>query len=100
MMNTLAEIREIYGDQAFALAQFTNLDHMIKPKIVTIKSNLTVWCDSACIINGMKGHNFIHDKDVKQVTTQLSDYIQSSIPSMNKKDITALITKPKVKKRL
>lgn len=69
----LKELRNIYGNEPFALAyagkdQFDlNLttDNIILPKEVTIKEDLTVWRDGACIINGMKDVEFISSRNLK-----------------------------------
>ena len=65
---TLQELKNHYGNTPFAIAHVSTYSN-IKPKLVTIDENLIVWHDGACIINGMKENNFIHDTSVKSLVT-------------------------------
>lgn len=57
----LQELRNMYQDEEFIIGH--KGDTLIVPKKVKIKSDLTVWYDGGCIINGMKDKEFDHHKN-------------------------------------
>ena len=94
----LGKLREIFGDEKFAIAHIggnTNIntldwvlegkntlfdiDLIMLPKTVTIKEDLTVWSDGQCIINGMKtDHLFVAANDLKLCTDNVINSLTES----------------------
>lgn len=91
---TLQELKNFYGNTTFAIAHVSTYAP-IMPKMVTIDENLIVWHDGACIINGMKENNFIHDTSVKSL---LTDYIKAVEELDCPFDTKKLMKSPKTKK--
>lgn len=84
----LAEIRQQYQDKQFAMMYYdSNVEHdslvnihVIHPKEVTIRNDLTVWHEGSCIINGMQ------DKDkfmVADSLKELDEKIKNTSPEIN-----------------
>lgn len=84
----LADIRQQYQDHSFAMMYYdSNVEqgslvtaHVIHPKEVTIREDLTVWHEGSCIINGMQ------DKDkfvVADNLKELDEKIKTSLPEIN-----------------
>ena len=69
MIGTLQEIRNLYLNKSFILGYVGNT--IILPKDVTIKEDLTVWHDGACIINGMKDQSFYYGTYPKMVLEEM-----------------------------
>lgn len=70
MIGTLSDIRNLYSNESFILGYVCNT--IILPKEVTIKEDLTVWHDGACIINGMKDQSFYYGTYSKMVLEEMN----------------------------
>lgn len=95
----LYELKQLYGDSTFILGQY-NEEHKVTiiPKEVTIKEDLTVWHDGACIINGMRDKDFFHSKsDFKFVKSKIVESIDkdSSLSYDQSKHLKSFLMKKK-----
>ncbi len=66
----MQEIRNLYLNKSFILGYVGNT--IILPKDVTIKEDLTVWHDGACIINGMIDQSFYYGTYSKMVLEEMN----------------------------
>lgn len=104
----LAEIRDLYQDNKFALTYYDSngegsliTAHIIYPTMVTIKEDLSVWrvADGNCMINGMKDKDQFHvADDLNTLSEVLEESFMRDYPDSTKKEISWKMAKRKAKK--
>ena len=102
-MKPLFSLKCLYGTEKFVIACYNDkYDQVIHPKTVSIKSDLTVWHNGSCIINGMTDALFLHNKNcnssgINELKNELFLIIESKNHLTNKQKAEL---KNKIKKRL